>query len=592
MSADVQLGSLVSAPSFWRPDFLAPSAWLEHAPFAFWLVEALRPRMLVELGTHTGFSYLAFCQAVARLETATKAYAVDTWTGDQQAGYYGEDVFEQFAAYHDRRYSSFSCAIRSTFDQAVEHFEDGSIDLLHVDGLHTYESVRHDFDTWSPKLSSRAVVLLHDTNYRVGTFEVHRLWNELRQEHPGFEFVHGHGLGVLLVGPDIAHELSRLRETEDDKPLTAALRNVYARLGSAVRLEVELALARDAAGQAARVQDELQVRVADLEREAAERAQQVRELAARSALAAAALASAEEDRASSRDALAAAHEQVRVAQLDLALLRQTRTFRYSRGARAVYGLVRRRLRPRASAAEQAAPGREMEENISRERVRYELSRRYLHGSGIEIGPLHIPLDVDESVTVRYVDRMPVEELRAHYPELSDQRFVAPDMIDDGETLRSFADASVDFIIANHFIEHCENPIATIENHLRVLRSGGILYMAVPDKRRIFDSARPLTTVEHVSRDYEDGPRWSRLSHFEEYAQLVDQVEPYEQHARDLMQKRYSIHYHVWVPETFLQLVRHCQTVLKFPFVIEEMVSADIEFIVILRKTPSADLCQE
>ena len=48
----------LAEPSFWFPDRLVPSAWLEHAPFGFWIVAAARPRMLVELGSHHGFSYL------------------------------------------------------------------------------------------------------------------------------------------------------------------------------------------------------------------------------------------------------------------------------------------------------------------------------------------------------------------------------------------------------------------------------------------------------------------------------------------------------------------------------------------------------
>ncbi|MBV8492514.1 MAG: class I SAM-dependent methyltransferase, partial [Alphaproteobacteria bacterium] len=107
----------MSPASFWQPDHVAPSAWHQHAPFAFWLLDALRPGIFVELGTHNGFSYLVFCQAVQRLGAASKCYAVDTWAGDDHAGFYGEEVFAKLSDFHDARYSGFSRLVRSTFDE-------------------------------------------------------------------------------------------------------------------------------------------------------------------------------------------------------------------------------------------------------------------------------------------------------------------------------------------------------------------------------------------------------------------------------------------------------------------------------------------
>ena len=95
------------------------SAWIEHAPFAFWICEALRPRRFIELGTHYGYSYLAFCQAIAGLGLGTAAYAVDTWKGDEHAGFYDEDVFQSVLAHNNQRYSGFSALIRSTFAEAL-----------------------------------------------------------------------------------------------------------------------------------------------------------------------------------------------------------------------------------------------------------------------------------------------------------------------------------------------------------------------------------------------------------------------------------------------------------------------------------------
>ena len=176
------------------------SAWIGHLPFAFWVIEAVAPESLVELGTHGGVSYCAFCQAIKHLQLNTKAHAIDTWQGDSHTGDYPSETYNELREYHDQRYSAFSDLVRTTFDNAVLKFADGSIDLLHIDGLHTYDAVKHDFETWLPKLSDSAVVLFHDINVYERDFGVQEFWREVSSRYPSFAFEHGHGLGVLAVG--------------------------------------------------------------------------------------------------------------------------------------------------------------------------------------------------------------------------------------------------------------------------------------------------------------------------------------------------------------------------------------------------------
>ena len=225
--------SFVSRASYWTPDLINASAWLEHAPFGFWIVDALRPRMIVELGVHGGFSYSVFCQAVQRLHLSARCFGIDTWRGDEHAGYYGDDVYAALSA-HNRRYDAFSRLIRSDFSDACGEFADGCIDLLHIDGCHSYAAVRRDFETWLPKLSSRGVILFHDTAEYTPGFGVYRLWEELRLGYPTFEFRHGHGLGVVGVGEKVAGPLRHLFATSVDLASAQTIRSTYERLGMGV----------------------------------------------------------------------------------------------------------------------------------------------------------------------------------------------------------------------------------------------------------------------------------------------------------------------------------------------------------------------
>jgi predicted SAM-dependent methyltransferase len=216
-----------------------------------------------------------------------------------------------------------------------------------------------------------------------------------------------------------------------------------------------------------------------------------------------------------------------------------------------------------------------------------VAAHYLRGTGLEIGALHNPLKVPSAVTVHYVDRMPVAELRNQYPELASHNLVEADIIDDGERLTTVGDATQDFVIANHFIEHCENPIDTLMNLVRVLKNDGILFMCVPDKRYTFDSERTVTPFEHLVKDYTDGPSWSREGHFREWVRHVEHVAnegEAEARVRHLMETKYSIHYHVWTEMEMMEMFVRLKERFQVPLEPELMSKSNGEVVWILSKT--------
>ena len=216
-----------------RPSYIPMTAWLRHGSFAMWLVKAAQPKRIVELGSHYGFSYFAFCQAVKEAGLPTRCIAVDTWHGDEHSGLYGEEVFSKVEA-ENRQYADFSTLLRKTFVEALDDVEEGSVDLLHVDGRHFYDDVKEDFESWIPKLAERAVILFHDTEVRDRGFGVWRYWAELTEAHPAFNFHYQHGLGVIFLGDDLTPEMASFRRAAQDDVGRDALTALFWAEGNAL----------------------------------------------------------------------------------------------------------------------------------------------------------------------------------------------------------------------------------------------------------------------------------------------------------------------------------------------------------------------
>ena len=130
----------------------------------------------------------------------------------------------------------------------------------------------------------------------------------------------------------------------------------------------------------------------------------------------------------------------------------------------------------------------------------------------------------------------------------------------------------------------------IDEILRVLKPGGVLYLAIPDKRYTFDSERPVTPFEHLEADHRDGPETSRDEHYREYARYVHHCRTEQDvagTARHLKATGYSIHFHVWTQAEVLELLAAMRMRYQMPFDVETVVKNGIEVIMVLRKTEKA-----
>lgn len=214
-----------------------PSAWAQHGPVMLALMELLRPRRYVELGSHHGYSFFAACQGAVAAGAGTECVAIDSWQGDEHASHYGNEVYETFTYLLGRDHPGPHFHIRALFDDALACFEPGSVDLLLIDGLHTLEAVTHDFETWLPKMSTRGVILFHDTTVLDRGFGVWKLWERISAEYPSYNLLHGHGLGMIYVGkpePALAELLKALNEDAGRSLVTQRLLFGIGRLSESV----------------------------------------------------------------------------------------------------------------------------------------------------------------------------------------------------------------------------------------------------------------------------------------------------------------------------------------------------------------------
>lgn len=213
-----------------------------------------------------------------------------------------------------------------------------------------------------------------------------------------------------------------------------------------------------------------------------------------------------------------------------------------------------------------------------------LAQAYLNGQGLELGALHRPLRVPTQAKVTFVDRLTRGGLIECYPGLAGKELVPVDLVDDAERLERVADASQDFVIANHLLEHCQDPIGALKNFLRVLRPGGVLYLTVPDQRYTFDRDRPVTPLEHLWADHRDGPQRSLREHYNEWVRLVEKVNDAaaaQRRTEELMRQSFSIHFHVWTQNELLELLAALKKVVTFE--LEVFLKRKYEVIMVLRK---------
>jgi cephalosporin hydroxylase len=266
------------------PTFLGPriqrylgDSWCMHLPFAYDLMRELAPKVFVELGVKQGESYFSFCQSAAENKINVRCYGVDSWRGDIQTGNLDPEMQHEVAEYN-WQYSSFSELKTMLFAEALGDFPDATIDLLHIDGTHTYDEVKADFESWLPKLSPNGIILFHDVMMRDRGFGVWKVWEEIAREDNSFLFEFGFGLGVWKkqpVAPSDSFFVRRLLGA--NKTERSDINEYYANAAAALALWQRLRRQSSAENEVARFKTDAAERtqITQLQRDLEERSRQV-----------------------------------------------------------------------------------------------------------------------------------------------------------------------------------------------------------------------------------------------------------------------------------------------------------------------------
>lgn len=237
--------------------------------------------------------------------------------------------------------------------------------------------------------------------------------------------------------------------------------------------------------------------------------------------------------------------------------------------------------------------------------------------GLEIGPLCWPLvtKAESNGKIYYIDYSTAELLREKYKQNS--RVVVDEIVDTDylwgkQTLPELTEGKLfDYVVASHVIEHVPNMLGWLHEIAEVLKDGGILSLAIPDKRYTFDIKRRLTSLGDVIESYllnkrRPSPRdifdhtslackvdmvraWNNEIDLNNLEHMGDLNKAYFLASKYLSTEDYQdVHVNILTPTSFLDLLESFSKLELFDYEIASFHDTfynSHEFIVLLRRLP-------
>jgi SAM-dependent methyltransferase len=232
------------------------------------------------------------------------------------------------------------------------------------------------------------------------------------------------------------------------------------------------------------------------------------------------------------------------------------------------------------AVDYSVPPQELEVRIARRT----LARVYVRGSGVEVGAGTRPWPLPLGTSCFYGDVLDPDGLARYFSATGS----AYEGFIDAQTFAGIPDQAYDFSLSAHVLEHLVNPLGAIEAALRVVRPGGIVMFAIPDKRHTWDNPRPVTPLKHLISDYVTGGEDTRIDGCLEHIRYLHPQwappipeEQHQEEATRLANAKFDTHYHTWTSDTFIEMIEWVEGNLGGSILHKELVFN--ENIAVLRK---------
>lgn len=226
--------------------------------------------------------------------------------------------------------------------------------------------------------------------------------------------------------------------------------------------------------------------------------------------------------------------------------------------------------------------------------RFEIARQ-LQGVGLEFGPGCHPLPVTALATVRYVDAFDRPAFAESFPEVGAAVECFPEIdlridFDKEYFVDQLGKGDFDFVIANHVLEHLVNPLRFLAQVHALLRPEGLLYLAIPDKRRMFDRDRRRTSLADVVARYHANETVASEARIAEFVRLVERPgKSFDPSVPDYaatidLHRRRSLHINVWIIDDIIELLTYLAKEMGLAFELHDGTLLEDEFLLLLRKS--------